>query len=120
LAYKDYNLTISDLLERDAMVFPTKEAVVLGDRRYSYFDLADLASYYKDCVITGPGSFVLAIKKKEEFATAIRQKLLLEIAGREPDRPARIRHIQFTAPPTGKYDCLIGEKMWQEYRNDDW
>ena len=94
--------------------------VAPGRGRYSYFDLADLAGYYKDCVITGPGSFVLAIKKKEEFATAIRQKLLLEIAGREPDRPARIRHIQFTAPPAGKYDCLIGEKMWQDYRNDDW
>jgi hypothetical protein len=91
-----------------------------GRGRYSYFDLADLARYYKDCVITGPGSFVLAIKKKEEFATAIRQKLLLEIAGREPDQPARIRHIQLTAPPADKYDCLIGEKMWQEYRNEDW
>ncbi|MCK5414214.1 MAG: AMP-binding protein [Thermoplasmata archaeon] len=44
MAYKDYNLTISDLLERDAMVFPTKEAVVLGDRRYSYFDLNEEAN----------------------------------------------------------------------------
>jgi fatty-acyl-CoA synthase len=44
LAYKDYNLTISDLLERDAMVFPTKEAVVVGDRRYSYFDLNEEAN----------------------------------------------------------------------------
>ena len=91
-----------------------------GRGRYSYFDLPDLSRYYKDCVITGPGSFMLAIKKKEEFATAIRQKLLLEIAGREPDQPARIRPIQFTAPPADKYDCLIGEKMWQEYRNEDW
>ena len=33
MAYKDYNLTISDLLERDAMVFATKEAVVVGVRR---------------------------------------------------------------------------------------
>jgi fatty-acyl-CoA synthase len=44
LAYKDYNLTISDLLERDAMVFPTKEAVVVGTRRYSYFDLNEEAN----------------------------------------------------------------------------
>jgi fatty-acyl-CoA synthase len=44
VAYKDYNLTISDLLERDAMVFPTKEAVVVGDRRYSYFDLNEEAN----------------------------------------------------------------------------
>jgi fatty-acyl-CoA synthase len=44
MAYKDYNLTISDLLERDAMVFPTKEAVVVADRRYSYFDLNEEAN----------------------------------------------------------------------------
>jgi len=44
VAYKDYNLTISDLLERDAMVFPSKEAVVVEDRRYSYFDLNEEAN----------------------------------------------------------------------------
>ncbi len=44
MAYKDYNLTISDLLERDAMVFPTKEAVVIGIRRHSYFDLNEEAN----------------------------------------------------------------------------
>jgi fatty-acyl-CoA synthase len=44
MAYKDYNLTISDLLERDAMVFPTKEAVVMADRRHSYFDLNEEAN----------------------------------------------------------------------------
>ena len=44
MAYKDYNLTISDLLERDAMVFPTKDAVVFGTRRYSYFDLNEEAN----------------------------------------------------------------------------
>jgi fatty-acyl-CoA synthase len=44
MAYKDYNLTISDLLERDAMVFPTKEAVVIGTRSYSYFDLNEEAN----------------------------------------------------------------------------
>ena len=71
-------------------------------------------------IVYNTDSFVLAIKKKDEFATAIRQKLLLEIASREPGRPARIRPIQFKALPADKYDCLIGEKMWQEYRSDDW
>lgn len=91
-----------------------------GRGRYSYFDLPDLSRYYKDCVITGPGSFVLAIKTKDEFATAIRQKLLLEIARRDDDQALPMRHIQFKPREAHKYDCLIGEKMWQQYRNDDW
>lgn len=80
---------------------------------YVYFDLADLDLYYKDCVIGGPGSFVLTIRKRSEFATAIRQKLLLEIAGIMPERPARLLRTENTQPE--KYDCLIGEKMWQQY-----
>jgi hypothetical protein len=99
-----------------------------GIGAYSYFDLPDLDRYYKDCVIGGPGSFVLAIRKKSEFATAIRQKLLLEIAGRpadiSPGAPGvpGLRRVQFK-PPAGKYDCLIGEKMWQQFRDgsgDQW
>ena len=93
--------------------------VAPGRGEYSRFDLADLDRYYKDCVITGPGAFVLSIRKREEFATAIRQKMLLEIAGEVPGLAARIQRVQLAAPEA-KYDCLIGEKIWQQYRNDDW
>jgi len=62
---------------------------------------------------------VLSIKKREEFATAIRQKMLLEIAGEQPLPAMRVRRVQL-ATPEPKYDCLIGEKLWQQYRNDDW
>ena len=37
--------------------------------------------YYFDCVVGGPGSFVLSIFTVEEFAIAIRRKLILEVAG---------------------------------------
>jgi hypothetical protein len=93
--------------------------VAPGRGEYSYFDLPDLDRYYKDCVITGAGAFVLSIKKREEFATAIRQKMLLEIAGEQPLPAMRVRRVQLAAPEP-KYDCLIGEKLWQQYRNDDW
>lgn len=88
---------------------------------YSLFDLPDLDVYYKDCVIGGPGSFVLSIRKKTEFATAIRQKLLLEIAGLSPAAPAPVRRIGFRTVAQ-KYDCLVGEKQWQRYLDgrDDW
>lgn len=93
--------------------------VAPGRGEYSYFDLPDLDRYYKDCVITGPGAFMLSIKKREEFATAIRHKMLLEIAGEQPLPAMRVRRVQLAAPEP-KYDCLIGEKLWQQYRNDDW
>jgi hypothetical protein len=68
-----------------------------------------LDKYYADCVTGGPGSFVLPVHKVEDFAIAIRRKLVLEISGLAP--PAT---VQKTAgvPPTS--DCLIGEKQWQD------
>ena len=92
-----------------------------GVGAYSYFDLPDLDHYYKDCVIGGPGSFVLSIRKKGEFATAIRQKLLLEIAGITPGTMEPVRRIGFRTVAE-KYDCLIGEKLWKQYLDgrDDW
>ena len=81
---------------------------------YTYFDLPDLDRYYEDCVIGGAGAFVLSIRDKREFARAIRQKLLLEIAGRTPRKPPRLWRAQH-GTDAEKYDCLIGEKLWQQY-----
>jgi hypothetical protein len=97
-------------------------AVVMapGVGAYSYFDLPDLDRYFKDCVIGGPGSFVLSINSKKEFATAIRQKLLLEIASSAPVLLPRPHRAQFQ--PAEKYDCLIGEKRLRQYLDEqrDW
>lgn len=108
---------------------------------YSFFDIPDLDRYYAACVIGGPGSFVLPIKTRAEFATATRQKLLLEIAGLMPgdatpgknkapsraptrqraDLPVQLHHAQFKLTvPKPAYDCLIGEKMWQRYMEERW
>ncbi|NVD42824.1 DUF1194 domain-containing protein [Ensifer sp. HO-A22] len=64
-----------------------------------------LDRYYRDCVIGGPSSFVLAVHEPEDFAVAIRQKLVMEVSGRSTaDR------FQLAAgePAT---DCTIGEKL---------
>ena len=45
---------------------------------------ANLDIYYADCVIGGPGSFVIIAHGVEDFARAIRQKMVLEIADRAP------------------------------------
>jgi hypothetical protein len=63
-----------------------------------------LDDYYANCVIGGPGAFVLPVRDPEDFAVAIRRKLILEVSGAEP--PARVIR---TAGPA--YDCMIGEKL---------
>lgn len=71
------------------------------------FDIEDLDDYYADCVVGGPGSFMIQIGAKPQFADATRQKLLKEIAGID-DTPRVIRANERT-----KADCMIGEKLWQ-------
>lgn len=71
-------------------------------------DIEDLDVYYEDCVIGGPGAFVVPIKERERFKDATRTKLVLEVAGRTP--PARVIPVASEAP---RISCLIGEHMWQ-------
>jgi len=52
----------------------------------------NLDIYYEDCVIGGPGSFVIPIKEREQFKEATRNKLVQEIAA-VPTKP-RILPVQ--------------------------
>src|SRR3954467_8890663 len=61
--------------------------IMVKEPSYSTMDIDNLDFYYEDCVIGGPGSFVVAIKDRDKFKEAIRTKLLLEVAGRTPERP---------------------------------
>jgi hypothetical protein len=72
-------------------------------------DIGDLDIYYEDCVIGGPGSFVIPIRQREKFTEAIRSKLVLEVAGRTP--AARVVPVVAEAP---RVSCTIGERMWQQ------
>ena len=76
----------------------------------SAFDIENLDDYYAECVIGGTGAFSLPVREKAEFAAAIRQKLLLEIADLRPVPNARL--IRTGGAPV---DCLVGEKRWQRY-----
>ena len=80
--------------------------------------LEDLDQYYKDCVIGGPAAFVIPVLEWEHFPAAVRRKLVLEIAGRQPE----VVHAQWRgAGEHGKYDCLIGEKIWRDIMDTwDW
>jgi uncharacterized protein DUF1194 len=76
-------------------------------------DIENLDVYYEDCVIGGPGAFMIPIKERDQFREATRTKLVLEIAGRRP--PARVIPAAASAP---RISCLIGERMWQERWGD--
>ncbi|MFD1745470.1 DUF1194 domain-containing protein [Rhizobium helianthi] len=68
-----------------------------------------LDKYYRDCVSGGPGSFVLAVRKIEDFEVAVRRKLIMEISGLTP--PPTVQKV--ASEP--KSDCLIGESQWREF-----
>ena len=72
-------------------------------------DIENLDIYYEDCVIGGPGAFVVPIREREKFIEATRTKLVLEIAGRQPD--AQVMPASSQEP---RISCTIGEKMWQD------
>lgn len=81
----------------------------MGDQ----WHLDDLDIYYWTCVTGGPGSFVIPVTDWEGFASAVRRKLVLEIAA-IPLSPARILPIAGRDPT----DCQVGEQIWNDRRLD--
>jgi hypothetical protein len=83
----------------------------------SVYDVDDLDVYYTDCVIGGPGAFMIPVNSWEQFPEAVRRKLVLELANaptqrRASDEAADPPVVFAQAKP--KYDCLVGEKMWRD------
>src|SRR4029079_9319031 len=85
--------------------------IMVKEPSYSTMDIDNLDFYYEDCVIGGAGSFVVTIKDREKFKEAIRTKLLLEVAGRTPERPIVPVAAKEKEP---RVNCMIGEKIWQD------
>ena len=77
--------------------------------------MPNLDLYYQNCVIGGPGAFLVVAEDFRSFAVAIRRKLILEIAGLHPSpQPSHtngivpmdgVRLVQNRAPP-----CDEGER----------
>jgi hypothetical protein len=104
-----------------APVAPTRDAVIadritinglpimLNRPTPGTMDIANLDVYYEDCVIGGPGAFVVPIHDRDQFIDATRTKLILEVAGRRP--AARVVPASAQKP---RISCLIGETRWQD------
>ncbi|WP_370876863.1 DUF1194 domain-containing protein [Ancylobacter amanitiformis] len=84
--------------------------LMLKEPAGSMLDIGQLDIYYEDCVIGGPGAFVIPVQGKHEFADAIKTKLVLEIAGVVPPQ----RHLVHRAADAPRISCTVGERMWME------
>lgn len=95
---------------------------IINDRpsRYGLMPMPNLDYYYEDCVIGGRGAFVVVAESFNDFARAVRRKLVLEIAGwdaepRHADANARLLHFVADGGPKARRDhrrppCDYGER----------
>lgn len=74
--------------------------------------IKDLDLYYRDCVIGGPGAFLIVANGFEDYARAVRRKLILEIAGVTPQTAPKslFQRAQFG----GRVNCMAGERRRPE------
>ncbi|MBR0729230.1 DUF1194 domain-containing protein [Bradyrhizobium japonicum] len=83
--------------------------IMVKEPSFATTDIENLDLYYEDCVIGGPGAFIMTIKDREKFQEAIRTKLVLEVAGLTPKG-----RIVPTAGNEPRVSCLVGEDKWRE------
>jgi len=89
-----------------------------GGGIYSALNIPDLDLYYRDCVIGGPGAFLVVAADFTDFGRAIRRKLILEIAGRRPRPAPGISQVAATRAVRASPPCDIGEQLMRELFED--
>jgi hypothetical protein len=74
---------------------------------------ANLDLYFQDCVIGGSSAFIVVAESFAAFASAIRRKLIIEIADLAPPRRSLLHQVALRrqAPP-----CDIGEQRMRQRR----
>jgi hypothetical protein len=106
---------------------------IINDRPnpWGFPNQPDLDAYYEGCVIGGPRSFIVVARSFDDFADAVRKKLLQEIVDAAPDfLPIEIAQTGSRPrlePTDGRPDfrgyvrqsyqpgCDIGERMSREF-----
>ncbi|MAW85129.1 MAG: hypothetical protein CMJ42_01235 [Phyllobacteriaceae bacterium] len=86
--------------------------MTLDSSPYGSFDIPDLDRYYANCVIGGPGAFMVPVDEWDQFPAAIRRKLVLELAGYGAGASVILAATGDAGNDPG-YDCMIGERIWQ-------
>ena len=89
-----------------------------GGGIFSNFNLPDLDLYYRDCVIGGPGAFVVVAADFRDVARAVRRKLILEIAGHRPRATQGLVRATAVAAARVSPPCDIGEQLMRDLIED--
>jgi hypothetical protein len=74
----------------------------------SSWDVENLDEYYRDCVIGGPGAFMIPVRERQQFAEAIKTKIIREIAGLAPD----LAVVPVQAQSERRTNCEITTNPW--------
>ena len=74
-------------------------------------DDPDLDSYFRDCVIGGPGAFMVPARERSQFQQAIKTKVILEVSGLTSPPAPLVRRTQTAA---ARADCMAGETRWRD------
>ena len=72
-------------------------------RSRANWDIENLDLYYSDCVIGGPGAFMIPVRERGQFVEAVKTKLVREIS-----EPRSERLIQ-PAQSEQRVNCFAGE-----------
>jgi hypothetical protein len=78
---------------------------IMLKRLDSAWDIDNLDRYFRDCVIGGPGAFLVPVREKTQFVEAIRAKIIREITNQSP-----AHSLVQPAQATSQTDCLAGER----------
>jgi len=89
---------------------------IINDRpnRFGFPNLPDLDLYYEHCVVAGGNAFVIVARDFNDFAAAVKRKLVMEIA-EAPTPGMPLRHA--AASPRVGYPpgCDVGERQSREF-----
>ncbi|MBM3607676.1 MAG: DUF1194 domain-containing protein [Alphaproteobacteria bacterium] len=92
--------------------------LLIRPSNWGFVDISNLDDYFRECVIGGPASFMIAIRDRSDFVRATRTKLVMEIASHDftgelkaSDRSLLMRRVQDNAP---RVNCTVGEQMWRD------
>ena len=72
-------------------------------KRGGYWDIEHLDLYYRDCVIGGPGAFMVPVRERDQFVEAVKTKLVREISERALERLVQ------PAQAEQRTNCFAGE-----------
>jgi hypothetical protein len=78
-------------------------------KRSGYWDIDHLDLYYRDCVIGGPGAFMVPVRERDQFVEAVKIKLIREISERASDplvQPAQAEQ---------RTNCFAGEMATERW-----